>query len=80
LKWSYPPSPDKYIGSDEDWEHATKALEDALKSKGMAYQIHEKEGAFYGPKIDIKLKDALGRAWQCATIPMPISRFPRDLN
>jgi len=60
--------PDKYIGSDEDWEHATKALEDALKSKGMAYQIHEKEGAFYGPKIDIKLKDALGRAWQCATI------------
>jgi threonyl-tRNA synthetase len=60
--------PDKYIGSDEDWEHATKALEDALKSKGLAYQIHEKEGAFYGPKIDIKLKDALGRAWQCATI------------
>ncbi|MDP3786166.1 MAG: threonine--tRNA ligase [Candidatus Omnitrophota bacterium] len=60
--------PDKYIGSDEDWEHATKALEDALKSKDLAYQIHEKEGAFYGPKIDIKLKDALGRAWQCATI------------
>ncbi len=60
--------PDKYIGNDEDWEHATKALEDALKSKGLSYQIHEKEGAFYGPKIDIKLKDALGRAWQCATI------------
>jgi len=60
--------PDKHIGSDEDWEHATKALEDALKSKGLAYQINEKDGAFYGPKIDIKLKDALGRAWQCATI------------
>ena len=60
--------PDKYIGSDEDWELATKALEGALKAKGLTYQIHEKEGAFYGPKIDIKLKDALGRAWQCATI------------
>jgi threonyl-tRNA synthetase len=60
--------PDKYIGSDEDWKHATKALEDALKSKELSYNVHEGEGAFYGPKIDIKLKDALGRAWQCATI------------
>jgi len=60
--------PDKYIGSDEDWLHATKALEDALKSKGLSYNVHEGEGAFYGPKIDIRLKDALGRAWQCATI------------
>ena len=60
--------PDKYIGSDEDWLHATKALEDALKSKGLPYNVHEGEGAFYGPKIDIRLKDALGRAWQCATI------------
>jgi threonyl-tRNA synthetase len=60
--------PDKHIGSDEDWELATRALEDALKAKSLAYQIREKEGAFYGPKIDIKLKDALGRAWQCATI------------
>ena len=60
--------PDKYIGSDEDWLHATKALEDALKSKKLSYNVHEGEGAFYGPKIDIRLKDALGRAWQCATI------------
>ncbi len=60
--------PDKYIGLDSDWEDATEALESALKSKGIDYKIHEKEGAFYGPKIDIKLKDALGRAWQCATI------------
>ena len=60
--------PDKCIGSDEDWELATNALAEALKSKGLAYKVHEKEGAFYGPKIDIKLKDALGRAWQCATI------------
>ncbi|MDD5072275.1 MAG: threonine--tRNA ligase [Candidatus Omnitrophica bacterium] len=60
--------PDKCIGTDEDWELATNALVAALKSKGLAYNVHEKEGAFYGPKIDIKLKDALGRAWQCATI------------
>ena len=60
--------PDKYIGTDEDWDLATRALEEALKSKGLSYNIHEGEGAFYGPKIDIRLKDALGRAWQCATI------------
>ncbi|KPK42013.1 MAG: threonyl-tRNA synthetase [Omnitrophica WOR_2 bacterium SM23_29] len=60
--------PDKYIGSDSDWEEATKALKDALNLKGIDYRVHEKEGAFYGPKIDIELKDALGRAWQCATI------------
>jgi len=60
--------PDKYIGSDSDWEEAAKALEEALRTKGMDYKVHEKEGAFYGPKIDIELKDALGRAWQCATI------------
>ncbi len=60
--------PDKYIGTDEDWELATNALMEALKSKEIPYKINEKDGAFYGPKIDIKLKDALGRAWQCATI------------
>ena len=60
--------PEKYIGSPENWEMATKALEDALKSKGLAYQINEGDGAFYGPKIDIKLRDALQREWQCATI------------
>ena len=60
--------PEKSIGTDEDWERATAALEMAMKSKGMEYQINEGDGAFYGPKIDIKLKDALGRTWQCATI------------
>jgi threonyl-tRNA synthetase len=60
--------PDKHIGTDEDWELATNALMEALKSKELSYKINEKDGAFYGPKIDIKLKDALGRAWQCATI------------
>jgi len=60
--------PAKSIGSDEDWDLATAALEDALKEKGLAYEVNEGDGAFYGPKIDIKLKDALKRKWQCATI------------
>jgi len=60
--------PEKYIGSDDDWQQATSALEDALKEKGLQYQINVGDGAFYGPKIDIKLKDALKRQWQCATI------------
>ncbi|NQU03595.1 MAG: threonine--tRNA ligase [Syntrophaceae bacterium] len=60
--------PDKSIGSDADWEMATTALDQALKDNNMTYDINEGEGAFYGPKIDFKLKDALGRKWQCATI------------
>jgi len=60
--------PEKYIGSEEDWRLATEALETALKEKGLKYDINIGEGAFYGPKIDIKLKDALNRKWQCATI------------
>jgi threonyl-tRNA synthetase len=60
--------PEKSIGSSEDWERATQALLQALKGKGLAFEINEGEGAFYGPKIDVKLKDALGRKWQCATI------------
>jgi len=60
--------PEKSIGSDEDWERATAALVEAMKDKGMPYSVNEGEGAFYGPKIDVKLEDALGRHWQCATI------------
>ena len=60
--------PEKSIGTDEDWNAATEALEKALKTKELKYDINEGDGAFYGPKIDIKLKDALGRSWQCATI------------
>jgi threonyl-tRNA synthetase len=60
--------PEKSIGTDEDWERATNALENALKELGVDYQINEGDGAFYGPKIDIKLKDALSRLWQCATV------------
>ncbi len=60
--------PEKSIGSDVDWERATKALISALDDTGLPYEINEGDGAFYGPKIDIKLKDALDRKWQCATI------------
>jgi threonyl-tRNA synthetase len=60
--------PEKSIGTDEDWERATKALLAALEDSGRAFEINEGDGAFYGPKIDIKLRDALDRRWQCATI------------
>ena len=60
--------PDKSIGSDADWEQATNALLEALKDSGRPYEINEGDGAFYGPKIDIKLRDCLDRRWQCATI------------
>jgi threonyl-tRNA synthetase len=60
--------PEKHIGQEEQWLMATAALEDSLKEKKLEYAVNVGEGAFYGPKIDIKLKDALKRTWQCATI------------
>jgi threonyl-tRNA synthetase len=60
--------PDKASGSDEQWEVATAALRQALEARGLAYQVDPGEGVFYGPKIDIKIKDSLDRAWQCSTI------------
>ncbi len=60
--------PEKRVGSDESWESATKALETTLKKSGLPYEIDPGEGVFYGPKIDIKIKDALNRSWQCTTI------------
>jgi len=60
--------PEKSIGTDEDWERATNALKDALEHMGLPYEINEGDGAFYGPKIDIKIKDAIERRWQCATV------------
>jgi len=74
--------PDKgTIGSDEDWERATQALRSALEESALPYQVNEGEGAFYGPKIDVKLKDALEREWQCATIQCDFAMPERfDLN
>lgn len=60
--------PEKSIGSDDMWEHATNALKEACGVAGLEYEINEGDGAFYGPKIDIKVKDAIGRTWQCSTV------------
>ncbi len=60
--------PEKAVGSDELWERATGALRDALEDMGMAYSVDPGEGVFYGPKIDVKLKDAIGRSWQGPTV------------
>ncbi|MCA1904524.1 MAG: threonine--tRNA ligase [Cyanobacteria bacterium KgW148] len=60
--------PDKYVGEDAIWEKATSALQNALDRKGWHYKVDEGGGAFYGPKIDIKIEDAIGRKWQCSTI------------
>ena len=65
--------PEDYIGEIKAWDIATKALEDSLKEMKLDYEINEGEGAFYGPKIDFKLKDAIGREWQCATIQCDFS-------
>lgn len=60
--------PEKSMGEPEMWEFTTGVLRDTLDRRGIPYEINEGDGAFYGPKIDIKLKDALGRTWQCSTI------------
>ncbi len=73
--------PEKSIGSNQDSDRATEALVQALKANGLPYSTCEGEGAFYGPKIDIKLKDALDRRWQCATIQCDFTLPERfDLN
>ena len=73
--------PDKAIGDDAVWELATKGLIEALERKGWAYKIDEGGGAFYGPKIDLKIEDAIGRMWQCSTIQLDFNlpeRFELD--
>ena len=73
--------PEKSIGDDSVWELATKGLIEALDRKGWAYKIDEGGGAFYGPKIDLKIEDAIGRMWQCSTIQLDFNlpeRFKLD--
>ncbi|MDL2269234.1 threonine--tRNA ligase [Desulfosarcina sp. OttesenSCG-928-A07] len=65
--------PEKSIGSDAQWEIATNGLRSALDAYGKDYRINEGDGAFYGPKIDLHIKDALGRTWQCGTIQLDMS-------
>jgi len=73
--------PEKYVGKVEDWDKATQALEKALKSAELDFQVDEGEGVFYGPKIDIKVKDVLRRSWQCTTIQLDFNLAERfDLH
>ena len=71
--------PEKSIGDDDKWEFATEQLKAACVEHGLAYEINEGDGAFYGPKIDIKVKDAIGRTWQCSTIQVDFN-FPERFN
>jgi len=75
--------PDKAVGSDEVWEISTQALKNAMDKHDLPYEIDEGGGAFYGPKIDIKITDAIGREWQCGTIQLDFnlpSRFELEYN
>ncbi len=73
--------PAKSIGSDKEWEAATNGLKEALEAYGKKYQINEGDGAFYGPKIDFHIKDAIGRTWQCGTVQLDMNLPARfDLN
>jgi threonyl-tRNA synthetase len=69
--------PEKAVGSEEAWAQATGALEAALKGRGVAFSIDPGEGVFYGPKIDIKIKDVLGRSWQCSTVQVDFNNPER---
>jgi len=71
--------PDKYVGTDDAWEKSTTALEKALKHKELNYELDPGEGVFYGPKIDIKVRDSLGRQWQCSTIQVDFN-IPERLD
>lgn len=71
--------PEKFVGSLEIWEKSTEALKEALIDKGLEYKIDYGEGVFYGPKIDIKVKDSLGRPWQCSTLQVDFN-IPERLD
>jgi threonyl-tRNA synthetase len=68
--------PEKYLGTVEQWDRAEAALHEALKSNGLVYDLNPGDGAFYGPKIDIYVEDALGRSWQIATIQVDLTMLP----
>ena len=68
--------PEKYLGTVEQWDAAESALHQALKANGLAYALNSGDGAFYGPKIDVDVHDALGRSWQIATIQVDLTMLP----
>jgi threonyl-tRNA synthetase len=69
--------PEKFVGTEENWQRSTEALKKALETKGLEFMVDPGEGVFYGPKIDIKVKDSLGRAWQCSTIQVDFNNPER---
>jgi threonyl-tRNA synthetase len=71
--------PEKSIGDDAGWEFATAQLEEACRLHGLEHEINEGDGAFYGPKIDIKVRDAIGRTWQCSTVQIDFN-FPERFD
>ncbi len=71
--------PEKFVGSPESWEKSTEALKSALSHKGLEYSVDPGEGVFYGPKIDIKVRDSLGRPWQCSTVQVDFN-IPERLD
>ncbi len=71
--------PKKYVGTDDDWESATNSLKKSLDNKSLKYSIDDGGGAFYGPKIDLKIKDVLGRSWQCSTVQVDFN-LPRRFD
>jgi threonyl-tRNA synthetase len=71
--------PEKSIGTDEMWEHATRALAQAMEARGIKFKINEGEGAFYAPKIEYHIRDCLGRSWQCGTIQVDLA-MPERFN
>ncbi len=77
--WELSTRPKKSIGTDEQWELATNGLKSALTAYGQDYKLNEGDGAFYGPKIDVHIKDALNRTWQCGTIQLDMS-LPERFN
>jgi threonyl-tRNA synthetase len=72
--------PEKAMGSPEQWDAAERALHEALKANGLAYEVKPGDGAFYGPKIDIHIEDALGRDWQMATAQVDLVMLPERFN
>ena len=68
--------PEKYLGTREQWDDAERALSEALRANGIAYELNAGDGAFYGPKIDVDVHDVLGRQWQIATIQADLTMLP----
>ena len=72
--------PESSVGTDEQWEQATSGLENAIKANNLDFKVNAGDGAFYGPKIDFHVRDAIGRSWQCATIQLDLAMLPEKFD